>query len=766
MSYLLTEAGDVLLTETGDRILLDEVVGAALAGTATIRLTATANLAAAIGLAGTATIRLTSTAALSVVPVGSALSGTATIRLTTQGLLTSEPARLAGRATIVLRAAAALVNEPAIPPLREADIQRPVGHVDQTAPTATPLPGLLRFTLESSLDTPADGWTAEVAGAALLIAPDDDALYRLSAGFYDAANTEVVATQIASGRILDRRLVGRATERRTYLRGVDALQRTFLLQRKLRYVPTGSERIEFTSERAVLQDARSVAQVELQSVWSAPEWPTPGLEDRAELLEAELNRLDSSLQYVTEQAVVEKPGNWLASTVAADLAAGSGMTVLWGVRDYRLHVPFEASGSVYDLIRELAEPWNQVPGLGGVDVTALGTVIHVRPRLLHPPAGLTLTVAASRLVELDLLRGERLPPIGTVELEGRIEPAGEPGEPGVIPPIGFVTSSEQDVPYTNEQGGGGWVEGVRTYRMPDRILIRLTERVFSVQPDGRIVQSKEETTTYTYEDSHYGANGIPTRQPLPLSLEKSISLLRERKNPDGTTELVLGESVRETTTWKYNHSRLLEVTTTERQERYDQRMEDGTTFTHFPTVALITETRSYKANGWLEMRTSRTVFDPKTGQTRNSLSDQAQDAAGFAPGGSRPPFGFDFAIYGTVPQAGEAVPVRLRVTLSNDPTAIAVRYSNPNLTRHDLEYILDQMRAASGLVPYTLQGRGPALPDVMKGTTMLLTEYVDADGTPIPLDPALVRSISFSYQDTRESAAFECAFEAVFYRDA
>jgi hypothetical protein len=94
-----------------------------------------------------------------------------------------------------------------------------------------------------------------------------------------------------------------------------------------------------------------------------------------------------------------------------------------------------------------------------------------------------------------------------------------------------------------------------------------------------------------------------------------------------------------------------------------------------------------------------------------------------------------------------------------------VRYANPNLAGPDLDFIMAQFREASGLVEYPLRGNGPALPDVIKGSALHLTEYHDADGTLIPLDPAQVRSISFDYQDTREGAGFRCAIAAVFYRN-
>ena len=758
MSYLLTETGDVLLTELGERILLDEVVGAELAATFTLRLTASAALAPVPGAALTATftIALSSTAALTVGPVESALAATFTIQLSSTGTLTEEAARLSARFRILLLAGGGLVNAPGFRELRDDDIQRPFGRLEQTDPAPVAVVAdVLRWSIESSLDTPADGWSAEVAGASMMLGVNDEALYRLPMGFLDGTGQEVLAAHITAGRIVDRRLVGRATERRTYLRGVDALERAFRIQRHIRYVPTGSEAVMLRTRTTALQGQMSATRLEAQTLQLRTDWPSPELEFRVGQLQNVFADLEQAHAYSVAQEVEEKSGAWLASTVAADFVAGSGLTVSWEVRDYRLNVPFEASGTVYDILQRLAEPWNQVPG-AGVDITAIGTVVHVRPQLvLTPAADLTLTVAESRLTEVELGDRHRLPLIGAVELEGRIEEAGsDPGDPGVIPPIGFAVSSLLEIPFATDT-----TEGVRTYRMPDRLLVKIIERVFTIQPDGMRVQSKEETTEMTYEDSHYGANGMPTRQPLPLTSSKSISLLRAQ--PGGG--LLLSEMQRERTTWKYNESRQLEVTTTSREQRVDETLPGGGTFTRFPEVEYTVETRTYKTDAWVEVRTARTLFNPKTGATTSSLSDQLQDQAGFAPGGLRMT-GWDFTLSGTSPQPPTNAPVQIHTIISSDPTARALRYSNPNLTRYDLEYILDQARLVSGLVEYPLRGRGPALPDVIKGSTLHLTDFVDHDGTPIPLDPAQVRSITFTYEDTREGGRFECAFDAVFYR--
>src|SRR5262245_5828581 len=667
-----------------------------LAGTATITVTTTAQLLVQANLSGFATIALTASGDLT--RAGADLAGAATITLTATGGLTPEPALLTGRARIVLTAAGALAYLPEMRPLRDAAIQRPVGTVETEG--GTPVAGVLKFTIDCAMDTPADGWTAEVAGAALLIAPDDAATVALAIGLLNALDVPVLAQQLQDGRILERRLIGRADERRTYLRGVDALERTFRIQRAVRYAP------------------------------DPPPEPLPGGVDEIET----------------------KVGDWTARTIAADLLAGTGFTLIWQVRDYRFRETFDATGSLYDLLRELVAPWDQAPPLG-VDITAAGTTILVQPRTLAPPAQLTMTIAASRLVELELARGRRQPYIGQVVLEGAPEGSFFDSTPGDDPPD-IPTGSELVVSYAypvydrlnNEVSR---VEGERTYRMPDHLLIKHVAREHQKAPNGLVVHVKTETTDTTYEPSSYGPQG-PLTQPLPLQATKSILTYVPAPGPPGSMALV--ETAREETSWKYDERRFLVATTTKRFKRATT----GGVIT-FPEIEHILEQRTVKLDGWVELATTRTTYDPATKKTTGSVSLQTQDQAGLPPGGPRRPAAYESATFGGSVTTRPGQPGRVTAVISEDETAIPVRYSNPNLTREVLEVILAQWRAVSGIVPYHLRGTGPAIADVTKGSGLHLTEFRDADGTLIPLDPAQVRRIAFDYEDTRERAGSTCA---------
>jgi hypothetical protein len=749
--YLLLESGDHLLTEAGDRVLL-ESSPAELTGSATITLTATATLQMGVLLTGSATITLTAIATLTV-PGGGVITGTATITLTATADLTSLAPVLTGQARITFTAAAALANYPAIRPLRDATIQRPVGRVESIdGEAATPLPGVLRFSLESSLDTPSDGWTAEVAGAALMLAPDDEALYRLPIGFLDAADQAVLADHVTSGRILDRRLVGRADERRTYLRGVDALERTFRTQRRVRYVPEASAVDVLATRAQIYERALSARRAALETLQRDPAWPTPEMEARADLLAATIRTLEEDVPVAQAEAIEEKVGPWSAKTIAEDLLAGTGLALVWTARDYSMSVPFEATGELYALLQRLVEPWNQAPPLG-VDVTALGATVHVRPRPLAPPADLTLTVAASRLTELELGDRRRLPYYGTVTLEGRVgDPPGaafDPGDTTIFPPVGLIASSEVTV-VSEEITPHGSVQSTRTYRMPDGVLLHEVEASLTF---AGLLTARVETTN-TYEDSRYGPGGALLNQPLPLSSHKTIETLVKRGGV-----LQIWPTAEEELTWAYDEGRFLAFTTTR-----ISRWSDAPGFVGMLPVEIIEETYSRPLDGWVQVKTYRDTFDPKTGQFVQSETLHQQDRAGLPPGGPRPPFSLFGTRIGGDDDPVAHQPAHLVETISTDPTAIAVSYGNPNLAPPDLAFIMDQFRAASGLVEYPLRAQGPALPDVLKGSALHLTEYYDADGTPIPLDPAQVRSIRFAYQDTRERSEFTCAIDAVFYR--
>jgi hypothetical protein len=320
-----------------------------------------------------------------------------------------------------------------------------------------------------------------------MIAPDDEALYRLPVGFLNDADQEVLASHITSGRIYDRRLVGRVDERRTYVRGFDALERTFRTQRRVRYVPEGAQVEALATQGDVIQRALNARMVQLDAVRNDPAWPTPDLEAREAKLAATVRTLQQEQTAAKISEIEEKVGTWSAKSIAEDLLVGTGLTLAWTARDYSMSVPFEAVGGVYDLIRRLVEPWSQAPPLG-VDVTAVGTILHVRPRPRHPTPELTMTVAESRLGELELGDRRRLPLYGLVTLEGR---TGDPpeekdsttwgggGDTTIFEPIGLIASSEVTVE-SEEITPHGSVRSVRTYRMPDRVLLHEMESSYTL----------------------------------------------------------------------------------------------------------------------------------------------------------------------------------------------------------------------------------------------------------------------------------------------
>jgi hypothetical protein len=749
-------SGNAALTVTAGGNLATR---ATLAGYAGLTLTASGRFKSlGAQLAGSATLRLTASGAM--VVVGTPLiAGTAVLAVHATGDLTASRALLASRARLVLTAAGALVNYPELRALRSADIHRPVGYVEETSPGTARL-NVLRFTLESSLDTPADGWTAEVAGAALMTAPNDEALYRLSVGLFNDEDAEVVAAHIASGRILDRRLVGRWPERRTYIRGLDAIERTFSLRRRVRYVPTDGQVVVLRTREQDLQTSLTARQAEIQTMRTDPAWPTPDMEVRVTSLQRIVTDLEAGVVAAREAEVPEKVGTWTASGIAADLLDGTGLTVSWECRDYTMAAPFDAVGTVWELLQRLVEPWNQVPPFG-VDVWSAGTVVRIRARTLRPPADLTLTVAESRLVELDLGDRRRLPYIGTVDLEGRIDAAGSDlysgdSTPGIGEPVLPVLSSEMTVEFHQDMVNGS-VSGTRTYRMPDKLLIAYEEWVESFVPGAGYWITKHETQEYEYEDTHYGPHG-PLNQPMPLSSSKVIETLQ--KASDDPNTLILTTTSREEVVWKYDHRRFLESKETRRYTRNTEGAVVG-----FPLTESIIETWTPQADGWFALVTTTNRFDPKTGQFSSVATQKPQDLAGFPPGGPRLYWSFStFITAPEGPEPGDPVPVRVHAVVSTDPTAMPFAYNNPHLTRGDLDYILQQCRDASGLVEYPLRGTGPALADIVKGSALHLTEYVDADGSPIPLDPALVRGISFEYEDTPASSRSTCVIDAVFYR--
>ncbi len=598
-----------------------------------------------------------------------------------------------------------------------------------------------RISIRATLDAPAASWDLETPDVSLMTGDDDATTVRLAMGFVDGSDVAQLVNQIEAGRITGRAWSGSRPGLAVRLRGLDAMDRLMRTQRAIRYVPHAAP--------AVLEVVA----------------PAEG-----------------------EPEVQVKVGTWTARSIATDLLAGTGLALYWGVRDYTFHEEFSGVGSILSLLRQLVAPWDFAPL--GVDIRAQASVIRVTQRVLSPGATVTKTMAAARC---DIVQGERRrhPLIGAVVLEGRLESSrltqAVDAEGGIVwlggddPDNVDVDRQPLTVKSTREvRDGLGRVIAVfqreERWRMPDRLLEFSLERTYlaTAATQGVLALAAVTETTITLDASLYGPRG-PINQPLQRSAVTIVSTLvpvivRDLALIDGAVQSsersaeTIAPTRREETTYTYDDQRFLREQT---KSVFRITYAADRTATVIQSERVTTTWRD-EMPGWIRVTETRGTFDATSGAATGS-SSQDRIVAGYPPGGLRPPGeGTSINVMAGDTAAQEALadaelrPIRLTATISSDPTAIPVRYSNRNLSAADLAYQLALLTTCSGVYERTSRFSGPAMPWLAVGDVLEITAYTPYVGaSPMTLGPGLVRELSMTY--TRATAELRAEGEAVVY---
>lgn len=333
--------------------------------------------------------------------------------------------------------------------------------------------GAQRFTVRSSLQEPSDQWDAEVAGVDDYLNTSTARRIDLDVGLEDGLGG-IQSVRVLRGGVVDEwalqlRHDGQGgTQAVSLLKGRDPL----------------SVLLETESRRRYL---RHPAKVEL---------------------------LGSS-------DVEEVVGIFRARTVAEEVAAAAGLSLVWQCRDYELWEDFDAVGRPVDLIARLVEPWNSVEP-SRVDVFGDGTTVFVRQRTAFP-------AAADYVYEVQraapgphvratgiTIRRSRLPVVGPLELLGRAE-AGTQAH-AFEPPEGQQGVSSVNVEVIPLSREIDPLTGAKTIT-PGRVTQTNTSRSFG--QDGRVVARVEERITYQ----------MPNQVPIEVTRD-TYSLVNEQPGAD------------------------------------------------------------------------------------------------------------------------------------------------------------------------------------------------------------------------------------------
>jgi hypothetical protein len=576
------------------------------------------------------------------------------------------------------------------------------------------------FTIKSPLDRPAKDFSAEVPGTQAFVEASEADRITLEAGYRDLAGNETLVGQIRKGIVDEWELTLSPEAASTTVRGRDLMDRLI---------------------------ARPIAMI-------FPRSPVREVIDTI----AGPGAGGGNLRTLTvEQAA---PGRYMAAQIAAAvvakvnavLPAEQQLALSWETRDYEIRSDYSATGRPLDVLRDLAEPWNQVPAFA-IDVMLVGLTIVVRNRQPVPPADHVIPLPDARITQVTITK-RRPVRYGQVVLAGmstQIE--GVEGEGIIGEDLPDPTVEIEETPNRTEVTVKT-PTGTFTYRTPDGVLLHAEKPVFSGGTGGIQEMIKRETIDNEWTETQYD-NG----RPISAARQTTQRTLIEGIHPKDKTVRIFRTLGDETVEYEYDTQRyLVRMTAIKREvphkapdtfELKERVTKDYTDIASSPPQHEIVTTAwrwENKAGMWLIKPGGR----------------DAVTVSGYRPGG---PGGFKgFFIPAGQDEngreikpgensSGQLIPVMLAEVISDHPDAEPFSYANDNLTYQDLVFIRDQLAAASGLWEWELAFPGVTMPWLAKHVGVQFTQC-RAAGVLIPfhadlpaghLRPALILDDTLVY---------------------
>lgn len=575
--------------------------------------------------------------------------------------------------------------------------------------------GALRNQIQATLELAADGFETEVPASSHFTAAAETDRVTVVAGFADAGGVVASVRQLKDGVVDAYELIVRPEQLLTRLVGRDPV--ALLLDRTVR------KRFVRFPERPVLD---------------------------------EVPEADLGIETLVADAGT---GRWTASEIARNLVEGVGLTLQWEVRDWEPLEDFDAVGRPIDLLRQLVAPWDQVEPFK-VDLFVQNDTVIARQRRLAPEPDYRYAVFDARIENL-VVRKSRPGRYGLVRLEGEAD-LGQTGE--------FTETTQSE---TLDAAGNVWVRIVETttFRLPDRIVLKTVRQVYGRSVVGVTRVEIGGSTTFTVV---YGLRLISERtityewDSSLLDRGQIVNLPRLRRvrntgtqlksffwffTSDVTTLQALDQiateaplSGPEDTDFTYDAEGFLK----------EQLRTARHTLNGLPTEQ---EIISYQRIGPAQYLESVMLYRGQAGKL-TLVSHRTRLQGGYPPGG---PVGG--AVSGPTPASiQEPKAVSVQQTISTDPTAQDVIFTNRSLTKADLDFILSLYQQASGLWQYELTFDAVTMPWLTKGTVIELTGLLAEDGvTPIVLKPALVVDHRLLHDETSRTPSMRSRVRAVYW---
>jgi hypothetical protein len=333
------------------------------------------------------------------------------------------------------------------------------------------------FKIDSSLDIPADGFSASFSASTPFRNAVDADRITLNAGFFDDAGNPVYIAQLIDGIIDEYDLSLGPNALKVNLKGRDKI--ALLLDRDIR------------RKYVRVRDAQAAS--------GGTNFPN----------------------YYTVVA-----GTYYAGQIAQQIAGDVGLTLNWLIRNYRLTKDFDAVGQAFELIRSLAEPFNHLEPFK-VDIYVEGSTIYVKQRSgFAMVPDYTYAVTDARILQIQLKR-RVLPRFHRVTLTGR-GTGGASQAHAIQQTVTRSESYDQGVLVSAE-------ESVTNTLQPEGIHLSTITTTFDIE--GTV---KRETTNKYYADGALIQDSAPPENQVDNVLNHPMEVVEatvvEERDEDGALQ--------------------------------------------------------------------------------------------------------------------------------------------------------------------------------------------------------------------------------------
>ena len=434
-----------------------------------------------------------------------------------------------------------------------------------------------KFTVESNLDLPADGFTTDSYDSSAFLNASDSDRITLKAGYLNESSVPISVTQITDAVVDEHALIVTANSSIVQLTGRDPVANLLDKQIRRRYLRT------------------------------------PDL-------------VDPSVRNLFPNYYTVKVGTFFATTVVADIASDIGKNISWQAPNYQLVEDVDAVMSAFEVIKSLIELFNHTAPFK-IDILADGNTIVVRQR-----QGFSLTpnfiysAADARILDLSVKR-RVLPRYHRVTLTGR---------KGL--PIPITTSIEVDVTESISHSADGGL-AIREYQtitrqLPQNVTLFQTSEIY----DGSGCIKREYTTFYWANAALIGrfANYYRSVQIDPTVVQL-LPVAEVTNIYEANEQGQLVQTHRKSVTYSYDSDRFLtlKVTTEEDQQTTD------TGVTYLAISQKVTESYSDMGSGTTrQINTTMSVSDSGTLSVTNTQTSTSSGTrpGGWQPPDTSPKF--------------------------------------------------------------------------------------------------------------------------------